>query len=59
MYLITFLFKKGAFVSALEYSSAIKSQVVGKPDASFFLQAIAQMGDFSPDQVAMIGDVSL
>ena len=48
----------GAFVTALEYSSGLQSDVVGKPDASFFHQAIAQMGHINPEQVAMIGDVS-
>ena len=47
----------GGFVSALEYSAGIKAEVVGKPESSFFLSAVAEL-DVQPDQCVMIGDVS-
>lgn len=47
----------GLFVTALEYATGCKAQVVGKPDPSFFTQAAAPFKcDLS--HVAMIGDVS-
>ena len=34
----------GAFVSALEYSSGMKSVVVGKPEKDFFMGATKTLG---------------
>lgn len=47
----------GLFVTALEYATGCKAQVVGKPEASYFREAASHFTcDIS--QVAMIGDVS-
>ncbi|RWS04567.1 haloacid dehalogenase-like hydrolase domain-containing protein 2, partial [Dinothrombium tinctorium] len=45
----------GPFVTALEYSSDVKSVVVGKPEATFFAKAIQPFA-CEPDEVVMIGD---
>ncbi|XP_064090606.1 haloacid dehalogenase-like hydrolase domain-containing protein 2 [Macrobrachium nipponense] len=45
----------GAFVSALEYSSGCKAEVVGKPESSFFLSALQDLGCPASEAV-MIGD---
>lgn len=46
----------GPFVAALEYASELKAEVVGKPNETFFLQAL---GDVTKErnEVIMIGDV--
>jgi len=46
----------GPFIAALEHSTDQKAIVVGKPQPSFFLEAIRSFG-CDPNQVAMIGDV--
>jgi phospholysine phosphohistidine inorganic pyrophosphate phosphatase len=43
------------FVAALEYATGRKALVFGKPEASFFLEAVRQLG-FPPQDVLMIGD---
>ncbi|XP_068218808.1 haloacid dehalogenase-like hydrolase domain-containing protein 2 [Palaemon carinicauda] len=45
----------GAFVSALEYSSGCKAEVVGKPESSFFLSALEDM-KCPASEAVMIGD---
>lgn len=45
-------------MSALEYAADVKAEVVGKPEKSFFLQAIRDLG-VDPAHVVMIGDVSV
>jgi ribonucleotide monophosphatase NagD (HAD superfamily) len=47
----------GGFVTALEYSAGIQAEVVGKPESTFFLSAVAEL-DVLPEQCVMIGDVS-
>lgn len=46
----------GAFVSALEYSSGAKADIVGKPESAFFLSSIREF-NVQPDECLMIGDV--
>ncbi|KAH3692407.1 haloacid dehalogenase-like hydrolase domain-containing protein 2 [Dreissena polymorpha] len=45
----------GPFVSALEYAADCQSQVVGKPEAAFFLSAIEEF-NVHPEECVMIGD---
>lgn len=45
----------GPFVTALEYASGKTATVVGKPEKSFFLLALADLG-LESQQVAMVGD---
>ncbi len=45
----------GAFVKGLEYSASVKAEVIGKPNAKFFLAAL---GNTSPEEAVMIGDVN-
>ncbi|RXG67223.1 cytochrome P450 2L1 [Armadillidium vulgare] len=45
----------GAFVTALEYSAGVKAEVVGKPEAAFFLSALSEVGE-TPEETVMIGD---
>jgi HAD superfamily hydrolase (TIGR01458 family) len=45
----------GAFVAGLEYVTARKAQIVGKPSPDFFNLALQSM-NLPPDKVAMIGD---
>lgn len=40
----------GAFSKALEFSTGVKPIIIGKPDASFFLAAVEDMG-LSPNEV--------
>ena len=47
----------GPFVSALEYATGAQAEVVGKPEASFFKQALDDINCELEDAV-MIGDVS-
>ena len=47
----------GPFVAALEYSTDQTAEVVGKPEASFFLEAVREFG-CGADACVMIGDVS-
>ena len=47
----------GPFVTALEFATDIKAEVVGKPQASFFRQALSEIGCDAQSAV-MIGDVS-
>ena len=48
----------GAFVTGLEYSAGCTAEVVGKPEASFFLGALRDL-QCTPDEAVMIGDVSM
>ena len=45
----------GPFVAALEYASGKQAVVVGKPEESFFLIALKDMG-LEANEVAMVGD---
>jgi len=45
----------GAFVSALEFASGKKAQIIGKPSKDFYEQACASMG-IALDEAVMIGD---
>ncbi|XP_053266991.1 haloacid dehalogenase-like hydrolase domain-containing protein 2 [Pleuronectes platessa] len=45
----------GAFVTGLEYATDCKATVVGKPEKTFFTQALHDLG-CSPDEAVMIGD---
>ena len=45
----------GAFVTALEYSSNKKAQVIGKPSATMFEAGLAMLG-LAANEVAMVGD---
>ncbi|XP_055329851.1 haloacid dehalogenase-like hydrolase domain-containing protein 2 [Paramacrobiotus metropolitanus] len=47
----------GAFVTGLEYATDTKAQVVGKPDAAFFLSAIpGVLSTHKLNEIVMIGD---
>lgn len=48
----------GPFVEALEYATDNKAEVVGKPEKTFFLEALEEFS-VPPEQAVMIGDVSL
>ena len=50
-----FALDTGAYVAGLERAAGIDATVVGKPEAAFFLQAVADLG-VDPGRVAMIGD---
>lgn len=45
----------GPFVTALEFATDVKAQVVGKPEPSFFQLALDDMG-ISAQNAVMIGD---
>ena len=45
----------GAFVTGLEFSSGAHAEIVGKPAASFFRTALADLG-VAPGDAAVIGD---
>ncbi|XP_045210213.2 haloacid dehalogenase-like hydrolase domain-containing protein 2 isoform X2 [Mercenaria mercenaria] len=45
----------GPFVSALEYSTGRQAEIVGKPESSFFLSAVEDLG-VQPEHCVMIGD---
>lgn len=45
----------GAILAALEAASGVPPQVIGKPEAGIFRQALARLS-MSPEYVAMIGD---
>lgn len=47
----------GPFVTALEYATDTKAIVVGKPEKTFFLEALRDTG-YAPEEAVMIGDVS-
>lgn len=47
----------GPFVTALEFASDVKTEVVGKPQPSFFQQALKEIGCDAQSAV-MTGDVS-
>lgn len=47
----------GPFVTALEYATDTKATVVGKPEKTFFLEALRGTG-CEPEEAVMIGDVS-
>ncbi len=48
----------GPFIEGLEYAADVKATVVGKPEKTFFLEALKLM-DCKPEEAVMIGDVSL
>lgn len=48
----------GPFVSALEYASDTRAEVVGKPEPMFFQQALQDMG-CTAENAVIIGDVSI
>lgn len=58
IYVVSLLkcFYSGAFVEALEYASGVKAEVVGKPEKSFFLEALNDLR-VEPHEAIMIGDV--
>lgn len=45
----------GAFIRAIEYATSTDSEVIGKPEKTFFQLAIDDIG-LSPDNLMMIGD---
>uniref|UniRef100_H2M8R5 Haloacid dehalogenase-like hydrolase domain-containing protein 2 n=1 Tax=Oryzias latipes TaxID=8090 RepID=H2M8R5_ORYLA len=45
----------GPFVTGLEYATDRKASVVGKPEKTFFMQALSDLG-CSPSEAVMIGD---
>jgi HAD superfamily hydrolase (TIGR01458 family) len=45
----------GGFIEGLEYASASKAMIIGKPSANFFQIALDDMG-LKPEEVAIIGD---
>jgi len=45
----------GGFIEGLEYASASKAMIIGKPSANFFQIALDDMG-LNPEEVAIIGD---
>ncbi|MBD5801067.1 putative hydrolase YutF [Azoarcus sp. Aa7] len=45
----------GAFVTGLEFSSGVTAEIVGKPAASFFHTALAELG-VAPADAVVIGD---
>lgn len=47
----------GPFVTGLEYATDTQATVVGKPEKTFFLEALRDLG-CSPEEAVMIGDVS-
>ena len=47
----------GGFVSGLEYATDSTAEVVGKPQAAFFHEAVRDIG-VHPCNTVMIGDVS-
>ena len=52
------LYISGAFVSALEYSTDKRAEIVGKPSKEFFKQSIADFAGVNMEDCVMIGDVS-
>ena len=48
----------GPFVTGLEYATDVKAHVVGKPEKTFFLEAMKSF-TCEPHETVMIGDVSL
>ena len=46
----------GPFAAALEYAADTTSTIVGKPERSFFQEALADMG-VQAENAVMIGDV--
>ncbi len=48
----------GPFATALEYAASTTATIVGKPERSFFQEALADMG-IKPENALMIGDVRL
>lgn len=53
---ISFFVIPGPFVAGLEFAADVTADVVGKPEASFFMSALDELG-VSPDRAVMIGDV--
>lgn len=45
-------------MTALEYATDTKAIVVGKPEKTFFLEALRDTG-CAPEEAVMIGDVSI
>ena len=48
----------GPFVVGLEYATDTTAEVVGKPEKSFFLEALSDLG-CQPHETVVIGDVSI
>lgn len=48
----------GPFVTGLEYSTDTQATVVGKPEKTFFLEALRDL-NCGPEDAVMIGDVSV
>ena len=48
----------GGFVTALEYAADTTAEVVGKPEKTFFYEAIRDL-NVDPQNTVMIGDVSI
>ena len=53
-----FFIFEGPFVSALEYATGQKAEVVGKPERNFFLSSAREFNS-KPDECVMIGDVNI
>jgi HAD superfamily hydrolase (TIGR01458 family) len=49
------LLDAGAFVAGLEYAAQVEAEVVGKPTASYFEAALAEL-DAAPGEAVMVGD---
>jgi HAD superfamily hydrolase (TIGR01458 family) len=49
------LLDAGAFVAGLEYAAGVEAEVVGKPSASYFEAALAELGARA-DATVMVGD---
>ena len=43
--IIACYFFAGCFITGLEYSADVKAEVVGKPEAKFFLSALARLNE--------------
>lgn len=46
----------GTFVAALEYATGVKSELCGKPSATFYRAALATLGGVEAAEVLMVGD---
>jgi len=46
----------GAFVTGLEYTTGVNATVIGKPERTFFHEAL-KLVEVAPDKTVMVGDV--
>ena len=46
----------GAFVTGLEYATGVNATIIGKPEKTFFNEAL-KLAEVTPDLTVMIGDV--